>query len=219
MMAWKSWSTLNRASIIIIGLVAMTVLLSALQPWVDPRWLYLDTQTVGELSGDCCHIYDGAFSTLGIMIWASSAAIAIFAAWHGFLVGRKKTMRVALYSAFVSALLALDDAYLLHEVVMPKLGVPQMLFVGMLGSVVLLYLWLSYRSFQAKSAWLIVVSLMAFATSVGIDQIVHSIDSHWVVLEDGTKLLGIVCWFLFHFAFFSEQVVEGYAGSVASPGE
>ena len=128
-------------------------------------------------------------------------------------------MRVALYSTCVSALLALDDAYLLHEVVMPKLGVPQVVFVGLLGSLVLLYLWLNYRLFQSKSAWLIVISLTAFATSVGIDQIVHSIESHWVVLEDGAKILGIVCWFLFHFAFFSEQIAEHYADSVTSRGE
>lgn len=203
----------DRIAISVILMACLLIVATAVQPWIDPRWLYLDTQTVGELAGDCCHIYDGAISTLGIMIWAATAAISLFAACVGSLLGQKDLTKTALQGAAVSALLALDDAYLFHEIVFPKLGVPQIVIIATYTAIMAAYLVRNIRLFRTRSIWILGVSLAAFAASVGIDQIAHSIEPVWVVLEDGAKLIGIICWFLFHFALFSDGVVRAQVAS------
>ena len=174
------------------------VLITALQPWVDPRWLYLDPQTVGELSGDCCHIYDGAISTLGIMLWASTAAVSLFAALLLFASHRTRAAFFGLHGFMLSALLALDDAYLLHEVAGPKIGIPQIAMIGMIAAAIVTYLGLQRRYLLGSYRWVLGLSLSCFGLSVGIDQVFHNIGSIWVVAEDGPKFIGIVAWFLFH---------------------
>ncbi|GAB5455523.1 MAG: hypothetical protein Hens2KO_17520 [Henriciella sp.] len=192
----------------IIALACLLVLATALQPWVDPRWLYMDTQTVGELSGDCCHIYDGAMSTLGIMLWASTAAISILAC---LVFARQSNYRAAWFAGHatvVSAVLALDDAFLLHEVAFPELGIPQVIIIGLIGGLILSYLWVQRRFFRSPYRWLLGLSLFAFAVSVGVDQVFHSILPIWIVVEDGPKFIGIVAWALLHFVVYAEALTQ-----------
>ena len=106
--------------------------------------------------------------------------------------------RFCLHAVCVSALLALDDAYLLHEVAAPKIGIPQTGFIAGLGIVILSYLALQRQFLLKAFGWLLAISLAGFAMSVGIDQILHSTDPVWIVAEDGPKFVGIVAWFLFH---------------------
>ncbi|MEO0449040.1 MAG: hypothetical protein AAFZ74_01830 [Pseudomonadota bacterium] len=183
-------------------------MITVLQPWIDPRWLYMDTQTVGEMSGDCCHIYDGAMSTLGIMLWASTAAVCAFGALLMFAARQTRLALFGLHGGLVSALLALDDAYLVHEIAAPKLGISQTLFIALIGLAILSYLLLQRRILVASHAWLLGLSLACFGVSVGIDQIVHSIEPVWVVAEDGPKFVGIVAWFLFHLMSHVTQALE-----------
>ena len=103
----------------------LVIVIAAGQPWGDPRWVFLDGQTVGELSGDCCHVYDGAFSMLGIMLWAATASLACLSAIVLQRLGQRKEAVFALQAMILSGVLAIDDAYLLHEIVFPKVGVPQ----------------------------------------------------------------------------------------------
>ena len=188
----------NAALSAIIASALGLVLITALQPWVDPRWLYMDTQTVGELSGDCCHIYDGAMSTLGIMLWASTAAISLFAALLLFASHRTRAALFGLHGFIVSALLALDDAYLLHEVAGPKMGIPQIAMIGMIAAAIVTYLGLQRRYLFGSYRWVLGLSLSCFGLSLGVDQVFHSIGTIWVVAEDGPKFIGIVAWFLVH---------------------
>lgn len=181
-----------------LALSVCLVLVTIVQPWIDPRWLYMDTQTVGELSGDCCHIYDGAVSTLGIMLWSATAAICLFAAVLCIAADQKRAALLSLHGSLLSAFLALDDAYLLHEIVAPKIGIPQIVFMALIGVAALSYLILHARFLRQSGAWILAISLICFAISVGIDQIFHSIHPLWIIAEDGPKFIGIAAWFLFH---------------------
>jgi len=199
-----STDTLFSASLILAAVAVLLV--SALQPWIDPRWLFMDPQTVGELRGDCCHVYDGAVSTLGLMLWAGTAAIAAFAALTRLSVGRD--WRLEAHACAVSAALLLDDAFLLHEVALPKIGIPQSLVIAALGVLALSYLmaWRG-RLLRGGRTWLLVASLVLFAASIFVDQVFSSISSWMIVVEDGPKFIGIVCWFLFHVSYFKDTLV------------
>lgn len=181
---------------------------TAFQPWIDPRWLYMDTQTVGELSGDCCHVYDGAMSSLGIMIWAGTSALSLLACLVYLRRSDPRAAWFAVHGALVSAVLALDDAYLLHEVVFPKLGLPQIIVIGLIGGLILSYLWLQRAFMGAPYRWLLGLALSSFAVSVGTDQLFHSILPIWIVVEDGPKFIGIVCWFLLHLMIHADRLAR-----------
>lgn len=187
----------------------MMISLAAIQPWIDPRWLFLDGQTVGEMSGDCCHVYDGAFSMLGIMLWASTAALASFSAIIFQQLYQRVDAKFALQAMLLSSILAIDDAYLLHEIVLPKLGLPQELVLLGIGILTLTYLVANARRLIRSNPWLLIFSLSAFVFSVAIDQVFHSLDPVFVVFEDGAKLMGIVAWFLFHLNAFSDTLISG----------
>ena len=38
----------------------------------------------------------------------------------------------------------------------------------------------------------------AFRTGLGIDQVLHSVESRAIVMEDSAKFIGIFSWFAFH---------------------
>ncbi len=191
-------------AVAIITLATAGVLAAALQPFVEPRWLFLDSTAVGDVRGRCCHVYDGAISNLGIMLWAGAAAVAFFA---GFLkLSEGRDARLESMAFLTSAALLLDDAFLLHEAVMPRFGVPQIGTIGALGVLTLAYFYVGRdRLRRSGHLWLLMLSLALFAVSVLIDQVAAGDASFMVVVEDGPKFIGIVCWFLFHLSFFRDQ--------------
>lgn len=202
---WAFTETLCALALILLAISG--VVFSAWQPWVDPRWLYMDTQTVGEIRGNCCHVYDGAISNLGIMLWAGTAALALFA--FTLKLSVKHDCRLEGFAFVVSAALLVDDAFLLHEVVLPKFGVPQVMVIAALGVLTLSYLYAARRRiWRFGRSWLLYLGLGMFAVSLGIDQIISSTDALMIVLEDGPKFVGILCWFLFHLSLFREDMVK-----------
>ncbi|MEM9740407.1 MAG: hypothetical protein AAF829_11105 [Pseudomonadota bacterium] len=194
-----------RIAFLMVLLAVCGVALSWLQPWIDPRWLYMDSKAVGELRGSCCNVYDGAISNLGLMLWAGTAAIALFVATMSAARGRNYLVEGSAF--FLSTVLLLDDAFMLHEHVFPRIGIPQTLVIVGLGTLTLAYLSLAFkRLIGCRQRWLLVLSLMMFATSVLVDQILHTNSTIIIVLEDGPKFIGIVCWFLFHLNLFLEEM-------------
>lgn len=192
-------------ALLILALAALGVLVSALQPWIDPRWLYLDAQAVGEARGTCCSVYDGAISNLGIMLWAGTAAVAVFTVM--MKLGLKQDCRLEALAFATSAMLLIDDAFLVHEIVLPTFGVPQPLVIGVIGALSLIYLYAARRRIlRSPHAWLLYLGLALFAVSIGIDQVFYSTAAWMVVLEDGPKFIGIVCWFLFHLSVFRDSL-------------
>jgi hypothetical protein len=194
-------------ALIILALAALGVLISALQPWIEPRWLYLDTTAVGEARGTCCSVFDGAVSNLGLMLWAGTAAVALFTVF--IKLGAKQACRLEALSFATSAMLLIDDAFLVHEIILPTFGVPQTLVIGVIGALSLVYLFAARRRIlRSPHRWLLYLGLALFAMSIGIDQVFYSTASWMVVLEDGPKFIGIVCWFLFHLSFFRDSLVN-----------
>lgn len=192
----------------VIALACALVLATVVQPWIDPRWLYMDTQIAGELSGDCCHIYDGAMSMLGIMLWSATSAISVLACLVFIYRSDQKAAWFSAHASLVSAVLVLDDAFLLHDAVLPMFGIPQVVVIGCIGVLILTYLWLQRHFFGAPHRWLLVVCLSGFATSIGIDQVLHRSETFWIVAEDGPKFIGIVTWFLLHLMVLARRLAH-----------
>lgn len=200
---------LNLYRITVITVPALIVVAAMLQNAVDPRLLMLDAMVAAEESGACCKTYYGLISTFGILVWMSTAAICGFAAW---LLHRTKseprTIQFALIACVFTGWLGLDDAFLIHENILPKLGVSQELVIFVYVALALLY---GYRAVTSKlkpDPVLFGASAICLAASVGLDVVLHSTNSLVVTAEDGFKFIGICAWFGFHANLMAAMVLD-----------
>lgn len=141
------------------------------------------TRDVQDLAG--IPWYSGAVSTLTVMVSTAVATLALLAA-RVVPTGRR---RAGLFAALAVAL-TVDDAFLVHEAVGPENGVPQELFLGgyaLLAAVLAVSFLRTPRSGSTVAFFLGVAWL---GLSVLADALLH----HRFLLEDGSKLLGVLTW-------------------------
>ena len=190
---------------------AVIILLVAVaQPYVDPRWLFLDTLTAVEWSGDCCHVYFGILSNLGVYIWISTGVVCLFCA---LLLRANPNAPLAwwmfaLVAGCFSGWLALDDAFQLHEKVLPFFGVPQTLVLLGYAVFAALYAACALRILARGDLALFLLACGFLATSILIDLTVRSDSWVRVAVEDGAKFLGICCWSAFHLSLLFNLLRE-----------
>ncbi len=198
-MTGRSWA---------IGIYAFTVLpvlllLSAVwyQPYIPLGELMRDCLLVAEVSKDCCHIYYGAVSNLGVLIWAGAAAILFFSAIVVGLLGadqHRGYLVQFVLAGILTTLLCVDDFFLVHDIVLPKLGFSEMLAYAVYAAFALLYVFTARNEILAARWPMFLISIFCLALSVKID-VFMNIDSDFrLLVEDGAKLMGIVAWFSFH---------------------
>lgn len=141
--------------------------------------------------------YLGALSSVGILVWCSSAAICLFAAAFPARDSRAGEQgRFLLVSGLLTAWLAVDDLLTLHEVALPNLlSVRQRYIIAAYAVAVAVYLVRFRRVILATDYPLLIVSFVFFGASVLSDavQARFPLPGHHYV-EDGAKILGIVAW-------------------------
>lgn len=212
-MARGQWPT---RTLVAIGLILplVPVLVTIFQPLTDPRWFYHDPLRAAEIAPECCKVYFGAMSMLGVMMWAATAAMCLFTALMLFLTDLSPALkRFAFAGGVLTAWLALDDAFLLHENVLPALGVPQNAVLAAYGLLGLGYTWMARSYLRCVDGVFFVGACLGFAVSIGVDVILlHSPSTFAIVVEDGAKFFGIWYWMVFHCAMLARGLLfEGVA--------
>ena len=132
--------------------------------------------------------YVGSFSNLGGLVWFGAAAIMLFA---GSL---KPLDRGALIlAASVTWAMGLDDVFMLHDRVYPKLYLNETcvsaLYFGTMGLIVLRY----YHQLARSTLVGIAIAVICWVLSAVLDQYFNHI-SIGQLGEDGLKFIGIVVW-------------------------
>lgn len=170
-----------------------------LQPWAEPKWMFLDPLTAAEMSADCCHVYYGFVSNLGIMLWSATAAVCLLAA-AVFAMQRRQPSLIwfAGSAGMLTGWLALDDAFMVHELVLPSLGVPQNAVLASYVALGAFYALASWRIILKADFLILAVGAAAMAVSIAVDTVFHSLLPAMVSLEDSAKFFGIFCWTAFH---------------------
>ena len=169
------------------------------QPFVEPKWMFLDALTAAEQAPKCCTGYFGFVSTLGVMIWVATAAILLFFGSVFWLTGRNRELSLfALSGGVLTGWLAIDDAYRVHENFLPSLGVPQDAVIIAYAVLALVYIAYSWRVILSNDFWILIVGGGGLVASIFVDMVFHSLAANFVVLEDGAKFFGIFCWMSFH---------------------
>ncbi len=188
----------------VISLVpsAILVAIGAAQPWVQPAELFRDPLAVAaDVGTDCCHIYFGLFSNLGVLLWCSAASVCFFASM--LLIQIKADCRQILFmvsAGFFTGLLLFDDLFQAHEVIYPKVfGVDEIYVFAAYAILLCLHL-LFFRNIIVRSGYaLMLISLILFAISIFFDIFVPDAGALQRFGEDGIKFIGIATWAAFHF--------------------
>lgn len=179
---------------------AFLLLIVALQPMVPIAYLMKDLLAVAELSKDqCCSVYYGLVSNIGILVWCSGAAICLFTALL-LTLGKSDKADIYLFSlaGILTGWLMLDDFFLVHEDVFPALGIPELVAFIVYAGLALSYFAICWRRILEHRFILLTLAVGLLGLSVLVDQLIHSESSARIFTEDSAKLLGICAWSGFH---------------------
>lgn len=165
---------------------AIVLLAVGLQRWVPIAFLLRDASQVAKYP-----FYIGLVSHLGVLLWSVAASISLFSAT---LARDRGLARLLLTGGLLTAVLALDDLFTLHESVFPDyLGIGEKVVLGaeMLFAAAFL---LGFVRVILRTDFLILgLAIAFFAGSELFDQDFLSQGLNYL-LDDGLKLFGIVSW-------------------------
>lgn len=163
-------------------------------------------------------VYTGLLSNLGILTWGISCAICIFT-W--FLVKpnnsqEKKVKAFIGWSGLISVFMMIDDFFMLHEEVIPThVGIPEKLIVLAELAWVVFHLYYFRKIILNSTPYKILgLSLLWFIFSLGVDVLPIEINYHtfqsnlMFILEDGSKLMGIVTWCFYFCTVCYQQIIR-----------
>lgn len=151
------------------------------------------TRDPATITGD--PFYLGLISSLGLMLWAGSAAICWFSRFLLELKPETAQIRLFfLYSGLLTVVLLLDDAFLFHELVFPRyLSIPEKVVMAIYLLFFVGYLFYFRRLILATDYLLLLAALVGFGLSLVLDQILPLEDWN-TFMEDASKFIGICFW-------------------------
>jgi len=168
--------------------------------------LYLATRVAGisftDLSRDAAATlegpwYTGALSNSAIALLLVGSGIALFAS--GLLPSEASRSRKGLLVALplVVILVALDDLFMLHEAVFPRVGISSVMSFAIYGVALLVVLGMWREVIIGSTDWIfLVLSAVALGFSVAIDVVLEerlfSLPFSGELIEDPAKILGMV---------------------------
>jgi len=150
----------------------------------------MDELVRDPVTADVRYWYTGFVSVLGVMAWAGVSAACLVLS-----LAAVPERRALLLLGVLTAALAADDAFLLHEVVLPtQLGVPELLPIALYALAALGVLALLHRSGRWDLQLSFVLAGACLAGSILVDLVVpfDSANTRVTVVEDGLKVLGAV---------------------------
>ncbi len=154
---------------------------------------------VGLLTRDVAEVaklppYAGLLSQIALLLWPVGVTACFLAA----SVDEDRTRRAFFVTAGVlTVLLGLDDAFLLHERVLPRMGVPELAVLGVYAAL-FLYLVVRFRAVILQTRYaLLILACLGFGVSALLDMGVQV--PYKRMSEEGAKLVGIIGWAVYFF--------------------
>lgn len=148
--------------------------------------------------GDTLGGLAAAVSNAGILLWAGGAAMALLTSVALLRAERSSRVgRFLLVLGAVTAVAAVDDFFMLHDAVLPYLGVPQKVYPVAYALTVGATLWFFRDVWPRWTASFLVVSVGLLALSAGADlvaDVLHLEQAVETAVEDSLKFFGIVLW-------------------------
>ena len=138
--------------------------------------------------------YIGFVSSVGAVGWSVGCGACLIGALT--LDGRARLAFA--FGGLLTALLLADDLFLIHEAYIERVGLP-MIAAPMIYAGLATAYFVGFRDFLRRHGiWFLPMAGAFLAASAGVDAALE--DDAPFVVEDGTKLLGIVTWTSFFVA-------------------
>lgn len=169
-----------------------------LQPWVEPRWAFMDPVAAAQTSQTCCSAYYGFVSNIGILYWWGAAVACGFAAMLLHRGGHRRDAVFLGAAAMLSGALSIDDLLLLHERILPRIGVPQLGVLAAIALTSLAYLGAYRRRLFRRGDLVFPVAMACLGLSLALDVLIAEQPYPVLLLEDALKFLGIAGWSVHH---------------------
>jgi hypothetical protein len=194
--------------ILAVGLPTGLAALALVQPWLPPKALFADP---AEITG--ANPFTGGISTFSDMVWFAAGVVCLF----GATLIRGPRAWFLLSAGALSVLLALDDFYLLHEVVLPRYaGIGERYVKAFYLMAAGTYAVIFYRLLRGLRWQVLVLAGACFTLSMALDTIaigkllpVLPDGIMFYVVEDGLKSFGIFLWTAFHLEVTSLLIRAG----------
>ena len=161
--------------------------------------------------------YLGGVAALNLFLWAAAAALLLVAAVG--LWTRERGLAAAMGAiGLLTVLVALDDRFLVHELVLPHFGVPEIVSYVAYGVLAAGLVAAFGRVLLAQpEAWLLVLALFGMGASVGLD--LTGIDSTVRrVAEETAKMVGAVALTVFPATVLVNRLRTSGGARGAAPG-
>jgi hypothetical protein len=154
--------------------------------------------------------YIGFISNLGALLWCGATAVLLLGAAIVSRLGDRGWARFLLFSALVTGMLLVDDFFMLHEKASEiHWRLSEEVIFTFYGAVLAIYL-ARFRKHILSTEYIPLALAFFF---MGLSLLVDRLDSTdgmppapFLLLEDGSKFLAIVCW-LHYFARISYRRV------------
>jgi hypothetical protein len=136
----------------------------------------------------------GFLSNLGVLLWASTLAIAWFCG-RPSLVRARDRRRFLIGWGALTCLLMIDDLFMLHDRIGPGWwGIRERYFVLLHAGVFGILLLRTHRVLRDVPRASLLLAITFFVASLAIDKMPEDILPLHHLFEDGFKFLGIVAW-------------------------
>jgi len=192
--SWRDQARSNIKSVCLIFFCGLVIVLSVagFHTWRSGGKGY----NIRDLMRDPADILDypvylGGLSQIGIFLWTAAATVSILA---GTIIAKRDSRQLLLgrflfFLGLFTLWLGLDDCFLIHERILPRLGIPDPAVMCAYVLVMFLFLALFRRAILATPCILLALSFAFFALSVLFDCVTPV---QVPLAEDGAKATGIV---------------------------
>lgn len=145
--------------------------------------------------------YYGFISNIGVLFWSFSSAICYYSyslVKNEFTIINIKSF--FLWSGTISLILLLDDFFLMHEIIFPRVFfLNEKIVFALYGILILIYLFKHQKLILGDTKYFyLIFSLAFFGLSLVFDFIPRFSEKWHHIFEDGPKFIGIICWFGYH---------------------
>ncbi|WP_372748880.1 hypothetical protein [Litorivivens sp.] len=140
----------------------------------------------------------GLISTIGICLLAGSAALGFFAGnFRKRIQGGPRKTSALMWLSLCSFLLLADDALMIHETLSQMVPyLPEAAIQASIGFLIIATLLIFHRAIGPSFIYA-APALLCWTLSVCADMLPADGNAAIILVEDGTKFLGIVLWFTF----------------------
>lgn len=140
--------------------------------------------------------YTGYFAHVVVLVWQVSATAALLAGVTLRLAGHRAVSTMLLAGGALSALMVVDDFFLLHEYIYPRVGIHEEMVYVAYGLLTAAFAW-AFRRRLGSDLLLLGGAYACWAASVTFDFVQETWGIHLHLGEDGVKAIGTALWSAF----------------------